>query len=155
MTEIRLRDCEASDLAAFYAFESDTDAARVVNFPHRSRLAFDAHWNDDILGDASVDKCTVLVNGAVAGNIVCWGAEDEREIGYWFGREFWGRGVGTASVRAFVRGVERRPLYAKVATANVGSVRLLEKCGFAIVETFTAPNAYGPGEVEHVKARLG
>jgi RimJ/RimL family protein N-acetyltransferase len=28
--------------------------------------------------------------------------DDEREIRYWIGREHWGRGIATASVRAFI-----------------------------------------------------
>ncbi|ADD45804.1 GNAT family N-acetyltransferase [Stackebrandtia nassauensis] len=154
MSEVRLRDCVAADLETFYANETDADAARRVNFPPRTREAFLAHWNDRILADPGVVKRTVVVDARVAGNIVCWDAEGEREVGYWFGREFWGRGIGTAAVRAFVDGVPWRPLYAKAAAANIASVRLLEKCGFAFDSAFAAPNAYGDGEVEHVKTRL-
>lgn len=155
MSQVRLRKCTVDDLDAFYAMEKDAEAARLANFPQRTRRAFNTHWTDRILGDRAVVKRTVEVNGEVAGNIVCWDADGERELGYWFDRRFWGRGIGTAAVRAFVAAVEQRPLYAKAATANAGSLRLLEKCGFAVDEKFFAPNAYGEGEIEHVKAALG
>src|SRR4051812_23432521 len=37
----------------------------------------------------------VTVDGRPAGNIVAWWQDGQRYVGYWFGREFWGRGVGT------------------------------------------------------------
>ncbi|MBB5774788.1 GNAT family N-acetyltransferase [Nonomuraea jabiensis] len=52
----------------------------------------------------------VLVEGEVAGNIVAWWEEDRRFIGYWFGREFWGRGIGTRAARRRPdRGAQSRP----------------------------------------------
>lgn len=60
------------------------------------------------------------------------GQEGRREIGYWFGREFWGKGIATEALRAFVSQVTTRPLHAYVAAHNVGSIRVLEKGGFTI-----------------------
>jgi len=54
----------------------------------------------------------------------------EREVGYWIGREHWGRGVATAALAAFVAEVTERPLFAHVVNSNAGSIRVLEKCGF-------------------------
>jgi RimJ/RimL family protein N-acetyltransferase len=73
---------------------------------------------------------TIVCDGQVAGNIGSWIAEDQRLIGYWIGREFWGRGVATAALAAFVAEVNERPLHAFVAKHNVGSIRVLEKCEF-------------------------
>ena len=66
----------------------------------------------------------------VTGNIGSWIAEDRQLIGYWVGREFWGRGVATAALAVFVAEVKERPLHAFVAKHNVGSIRVLEKCQF-------------------------
>ena len=46
------------------------------------------------------------------------------------GREYWGRGVATQALALLVDEVSIRPLYAHVAVHNVGSIRVLEKCGF-------------------------
>jgi RimJ/RimL family protein N-acetyltransferase len=51
-------------------------------------------------------------------------------VGYWIGREFWGRGVASEALRQFVAEIEERPLYAYVAVTNVASARVLEKAGF-------------------------
>ena len=65
-----------------------------------------------------------------AGNVVSWWVEDRRFIGYWFGRRYWGRGIGTRAVTLFLRKEPIRPLYADPYAGNTGSVRLLERCGF-------------------------
>jgi RimJ/RimL family protein N-acetyltransferase len=90
-----------------------------------------AHWNR-ILEDGSVVKKTVLFEGGVAGNIVSFVNSGEREVGYWIGREFWGRGVATRALAGFLRIEARRPLHANVARHNVASIKVLENCGFRV-----------------------
>lgn len=51
-----------------------------------------------------------------------------REVGYWVARELWGGGIATAALAGLLLVETRRPLYAGVA----GSLRVLEKCGFAV-----------------------
>jgi RimJ/RimL family protein N-acetyltransferase len=89
-----------------------------------------AHWAK-ILQNPNVTNRTILVDGEVAGNVVCF-PEGERElIGYVIGQEFWGRGVATAALLQFLRLIDRRPLFAIVATHNYASMRVLEKAGFS------------------------
>ncbi len=52
-------------------------------------------------------------------------------FGYWIGREYWGKGIASAALADFLDVVEDRPLHARVAKHNAGSIRVLEKCGFA------------------------
>ena len=52
------------------------------------------------------------------------------EIGYWLGEPFWGRGIATRALAEFLQVVTERPLRAHVAMHNIGSMRVLEKCGF-------------------------
>ena len=47
-------------------------------------------------------------------------------------RAFWGRGVATEALSAFLCVEQTRPLYAGVAKHNVASIRVLEKCGFKL-----------------------
>lgn len=56
--------------------------------------------------------------------------EGQREIGYWIGKEYWGRGIATEALAAFLLLETRRPLLAYAARDNVASIRVLEKCGF-------------------------
>lgn len=136
MSEVRLRDVVEADLETFFEHQRDPEAVRMAAFAARDRAAFSAHWAR-ILADDAVVRQAVLVDGRVAGNVLCWDSGGERLVGYWIGREFWGAGVATAALRAFVDLVRERPLRAHVATSNVGSVRVLEKCGFVPVDRVT------------------
>jgi len=100
-------------------------------FPARDREAFCAHWQR-ILGDETVTKKTIVHEGEVAGNVLCWPQDGRRLVGYWLGREFWGKGLATRALGELVDLVTARPLHAWVAKSNVGSVRVLEKCGFVV-----------------------
>ena len=128
---VELRPVEPSDLPVFFEHQSDLGAAAMVGLPSRDREAFDAHWAR-ILADPDSLIRTVLEDGAVAGNILSFTRDDVREVGYWLGRSFWGRGIATAALEGFLRIETRRPLHAGVARGNGGSVRVLEKCGFVV-----------------------
>ena len=128
--EIRLREVADSDLPLFFEYQDDTVAQRLACTPVRDRAAFDAHWAKIRVDEMTVIR-TVLVDGVVAGNVLSFERDGHREVGYWIGRPFWGRGVATEAVRAFLSGADpRRPLYGHVAMHNKASMRVLEKCGF-------------------------
>ncbi|WP_181009144.1 GNAT family N-acetyltransferase [Streptomyces sp. SM11] len=146
---VRLRDVGPGDLEVFLAYEHDPEAVRRSRFAPREREAFMAHWTTKVLGDPTVLVQTVVVDGEPAGNIVAWWEGERRFIGYWFGRPYWGRGIGTGALTAFLERETARPLYADPAAGNTGSIRLLEKCGF------TAAGTVRYGEDEHVVLVLG
>ena len=127
--EVRLRAVEASDLDAFYEHQADPEAAAMAAFQSRHRDQFDAHWAKILLDDAVVAR-TILADGIVAGGINSWQTDDQRLVGYWIGREHWGRAVATRALDQFVNEVPDRPIYAHVAAHNAGSIRVLQKCGF-------------------------
>ena len=129
--DIQLRDIEPTDLPIFYEHQLDPDATRMAAFPARDRAAFDAHWATNVLGNPAAVNQTVLVNGQVAGNIGSWPQDGVRLVGYWIGKEHWGKGVATRALAAFLHLVTERPLHAHVARHNAGSIRVLEKCGFS------------------------
>jgi RimJ/RimL family protein N-acetyltransferase len=135
--KVRLRDVTEDDVAVFFEYQADPEAVAMAEFPSRPRAAHDAHWAQ-IRADPSVVARTIVVDGRIAGNIVCWGPEAERTVGYWLGRQFWGRGIATAALSRFVEELPDRPLQAHVARGNHGSRRVLEKCGFQVVGE--APN---------------
>jgi RimJ/RimL family protein N-acetyltransferase len=144
---VRLRDVTEADLPIFFEQQLDPDAVRMAAFPSRDRDAFDAHWAR-ILADDTVIKKTILLAGHVAGNVVSWEQPGERLVGYWIGKEYWGKGVATRALSEFLDYVKARPLYARVAKHNVASIRVLEKCGFMISGEERA------GDVEELIMRL-
>ena len=127
--EVTLREVRDDDLPIFFQHQSDPESNRMASFPARDPAAFDAHWTK-IRADASIILRTIVVDGHVAGNLVSFEQRGEREIGYWLGREFWGRGIATRALAQFLDLVTVRPLHAVLAPHNVASRRVLEKCGF-------------------------
>ena len=133
MTRV-LRDVVESDLDAFFEQQRDPDAVAMALVPSRERDAFDEHWGRLLANDALTVK-TIVDEGEIAGNALSWVLDGRQVIGYWLGREFWGKGLATRAVAELVEVLAVRPLHAWVATSNVASRRVLEKCGFLVVET--------------------
>jgi RimJ/RimL family protein N-acetyltransferase len=129
---VTLRDVVTDDIPVFYQHQLDAEANQMAGFPARSWDAFTTHWARILDDDTTVNR-TVLVDGQVAGSIASFPQHGEREVGYWLGREFWGRGIATEALRAFLTDELRRPLYAHVARHNLASRRVLEKCGFTLI----------------------
>jgi RimJ/RimL family protein N-acetyltransferase len=138
--EVRLRPVEDPDLGVFFEHQADPEANEMAAFPARGKEQFAAHWAKIRADDIAVLR-TIVADSTVAGYITSWEQEGQRLIAYWVGREHWGRGVATQALAQFTRQVTTRPLHAHVATHNVGSIRVLEKCGFRRdrVQEATAP----------------
>ncbi len=128
---VLLRDVIASDLPILFEQQFDPVANQMAAFPARDREAFMAHWAKIMADENNILK-TILYGDQVAGNIVSWEHDGEREVGYWLGREFWSKGIATQALAAFLEIVSARPLYAHVVKHNLASIRVLEKCGFTI-----------------------
>lgn len=90
--EITLRDVQEDDLPVFFEQQLDPEARRMAAFPGRARDAFMAHWAKSMADEAAILK-TIIFRGKVAGNIVIWEQSGERKVGYWLGKEYWGKGI--------------------------------------------------------------
>lgn len=146
---ITLRETNADDLPVLFAHQADAESATMAAFPSREREAFDAHWAK-VLATPDGFAHSIFLDGVLAGNVVSFVRDDRRYVGYWIGREFWGRGVATAGLAQFVeRVVTERPLHAHVAVHNIGSIRVLAKCGFVVI-TDDAPAAPDDGVAEYL-----
>ena len=129
--DVRLREVEDADLPFFFEWQRDPESVALAGVPARDREAFEAHW-ERIRHDGAATLRTVLANGEVAGNVLAFDQSGRRMVGYWIGREHWGRGIATRALAAFLAELPERPLHATVAPGNAASVRVLEKCGFAL-----------------------
>jgi RimJ/RimL family protein N-acetyltransferase len=151
--DVHLRDVIEADLPIFFEHQLDPDANRMAAFPARGRDAFMAHWTK-IMWDESITIKTILCDGRVAGNIVSFEQGGERQVGYWIGKEYWGKGVATQALSQFLGDVTARPLYAHVAKHNLASIRVLEKCGFTLCGEDVAVLNAGGEEVEEFILKL-
>jgi len=146
--KISLRDPVDDDLAIFFEHQLEPEAVAMAAFPAREKDAFFTHWREKVLPNPRNAKKTIVVDDQeIAGNIVAWTQGQQRLVGFWLGKAHWGRGIASAALEQFVRSYEtQRPLHALVVTQNVGSIRVLEKCGFRRVATETPLR--GPDGVE-------
>ena len=130
-----LRPVVPDDVPIFFAHQNDPEASAMAAFPSRDYDAHMAHWTNNVLANETGFARTIDIDGQVAGNVVSWVADGHRLVGYWIGREFWGRGIATRALAEFLEQVvAERPLRAQVAPHNAGSIRVLEKCGFVRVD---------------------
>ena len=154
--DILLRDVAEADLPIFYQQQLDPVANVMAAFTPKDpadRDAFTARWAK-ILADPSITAKTILFQEQVAGHIVSHAWFGQPEISYWIGREYWGQGVATAALARFLGIVNTRPLYARAAKDNIGSIRVLQKNGFTMIsEALSFSNARGE-EVEELILHL-
>ncbi len=134
MGRVTLRRVRETDLSVFFQHQSDPVADRMAAFTvedPRDEPTFLARWQRMLENEDLVLR-TVVVDGEVAGYVVQFQMFGQPSVAYWLGREFWGRGVATRALGLFLLETPTRPLYARVAKDNRGSIRVLEKCGFQV-----------------------
>ena len=150
---IVLRDVAESDLPILFEYQKDPEASHMAAFLPRDpsdRDAFLAHWRR-ILSDPTVITKTILWKGHVAGTVGSFTWWDGKpQVTYWIGKEFWGNGIATQALTELLRLVNNRPLYASTASDNVASIRVLEKCGFAMRGSAKAFAKTRGAEIEEV-----
>ncbi len=130
---VRIRPVEDDDLPIFLAHQDDPVAAAMAAFPTRAPDVFFEHWAK-IRADPTNYTRTIVADDEVVGDIVSWLDDGGREVGYWIGREHWGKGIATAALRLAARG-DRRTGRSRPTSSpdNIGSQRVVEKCGFVRV----------------------
>ncbi|MEA2508180.1 MAG: hypothetical protein QOG21_262 [Actinomycetota bacterium] len=139
---VSLRDVIESDIEVFFEHQSDPVATRMAAFPARSKDAHIAHWHK-ILADDTLLAQTIVFDGQVAGNIGSWMQDGAPLVGYWIGRDYWGKGIATSALSRFLEVMRTRPLYAHVAVDNIASKRVLEKCHFIVVDRIEGEDGVG------------
>jgi len=153
---LELRNVTDEDLPILFEFQRDPEANRMAAFTARDpedRAAFAAHLGR-ILMDPTVTMKTIVADGVVVGSVGRYVRDGHPEITYWVGREHWGKGLATLALKELLKIETERPIFAGAAKDNVGSLRVLEKCGFRVTGSDRGfANARGE-EVEEVLLRL-
>lgn len=133
--DLLLRDVIEDDLPIFFGQQLDPDADHMAAFTAQdptNREAFADHWNR-ILADATVIIKTIVFDGQIAGYVLSYEESGKPEVSIWIGKPCWGQGIATQALRTFLaQASQTRPMCARVAKDNAGSLRVLQKCGFTI-----------------------
>ena len=127
-----LREVYESDIAVLFEHQLDTVSNWQVAFTHEDPTdenAFNEHISK-VLVDETVVMKTIMHDNEVAGYMTKYVLDGAPQIGFVLGREFWGKGIATESLREFLSIIETRPIYARTAFDNIGSMRVLQKLGF-------------------------
>lgn len=140
---ISLRPVTDADLDLFYAHQQDRVAVRMAAFTSSDladRAAFGARWRR-ILSDAGICVRTIVADQTAVGHILRHAVDGHAEVSFWLGREHWGHGHATAALGLFLTELSERPVYARVAQDNAGSVAVLQHNGFVVIGQDANPAA--------------
>ena len=155
--ELYLRDVVNDDLPIFFENQLDHEANYMAAFTAKdptNQEAFTEHWHKILANETNIIR-TIIFNEQVAGSVSSYKEEGRPEVTYWLGKEYWGKGIATRALKEFLAHHNRiRPIYARVAKDNLGSRRVLEKCGFTVIgESRGFANARGQ-EIEEFLLEL-
>lgn len=136
MSRVTLRDIQEDDLPIFFEHQQDPVSNHMAAFTSKDPSDWNQFWNhwNRILTDQNIFKQSIIQENQVVGHVISFEMFGEREVTYWINRDCWGKGVATEALKQFLRLDLTRPLYARAAKDNIGSRRVLEKCGFIIVD---------------------
>lgn len=140
--DIRLSALQPEDAPQIARLLNDEQVCRflsdVIPFPYTLKDAQDFIRRVRTEGSSMRHTFAVRANGILAGiagyELGCWNKSHVATIGYWYGREFWGRGIATTALGKVLEKAaaapEVRRVEATVFAPNKASIRVLEKCGF-------------------------
>jgi RimJ/RimL family protein N-acetyltransferase len=133
----RFRPWALDDLQTYRALLDDRKVWAQMYEPYPDPLDDDtARHLIELSGDSPHHEVqAVLRDGHIVGQVRLLFAGDSAELSYWFGRQYWGQGLGSAVVavhsgRSFVRHARLQALTAVVSPDNAASHRVLLKAGY-------------------------
>jgi RimJ/RimL family protein N-acetyltransferase len=153
---VSLRPLEDGDLDAIYQQVTDPESVRMAAFTAADQTDRSAFLDrmSRLRADTSVSHRVIEVDGGVAGTIGSFRIDDQLEVTYWIDRAQWGKGVASAALRIVLAETAERPVYARAASDNVGSLRVLEKAGFRRIGVDRGFAAGRGEEIEETILRL-
>ncbi len=131
-----------SDAKNLYKYAKDLRVGPVTGWKPHKNVAESRQIIKDILQvDETYALCLKEDNLAIGNISIMQGKrsrfnlpEDEAEVGYWLGVEFWGKGLMTEAVREILRhgfeDFDLKKIWCGYFDGNYRSKRVQEKCGF-------------------------
>lgn len=134
MTKVTLRPITETDRITLFEFQKDPEANRMAAFTSEDPTDEEAHkaWWNRIAARDDITRRAILADDELVGSIMAFPMEGQLEVTYWIAREHWGKGIATEALHQLLAIVTQRPIHARAACDNAGSLRVLEKCGFEV-----------------------
>jgi RimJ/RimL family protein N-acetyltransferase len=157
VAEVALRPLDDADLDTLFEQMRDPESVQMAAFTVKDpddRQAFDAHMAK-VRASPDVTLRGVTRDGRLVGSIASFVVDGDTEITYWIDRSVWGQGIASRALAAFLDMVPIRPLHARAASDNIGSLKVLQRAGFRIIGTEISYANARRTEVEETLLRLG
>jgi ribosomal-protein-alanine N-acetyltransferase len=129
---ISIRKTEIADLEHFFIFQLDGEANYLAAFTAKDptdKVAYMEKYTK-LTNDPTKNMLTIIVDNTIAGSLAKFEIEGDAEITYWIDKKFWGKGIATHALKHLLSTEKTRPIFGRVAFDNIGSQKVLEKCGF-------------------------
>src|ERR1700728_802794 len=156
VAEVALRPVDDSDLDALFEQMRDPESVRMAAFTAKDpddRTAFDVHMAK-VRTSPEVTNRIITLDGRLVGSIASFVVDGDTEVTYWIDRSFWGQGIAGRALALLLESVRVRPLFARAASDNVRSLKVLQRAGFAIIGTAISFANARNKEIEETILRL-
>ena len=146
---VSLRPLEDGDLDTIFQQVTDPESIRMAAFTAENQTDRRAFLDRmaRIRADAGASNRVIDLDGEIAGTIASFRIDDHLEVTYWIDRAHWGKGIASDALRLLLAETAERPLHARAASDNVGSLRVLERAGFRRVGV---DRGFAPGRGEEI-----
>lgn len=135
---MKLRKIKLKDSARVTELLQDDEVSKWTSnipFPYSEQDAID--WIEGAPKEGDRHSFAIEVNSEIVGCISYWlNTESELEVGYWLGKNYWGRGYCTEALSMMLSLPDfpaTSKVVAKVMINNIGSQRVLLKNGFSYI----------------------
>jgi RimJ/RimL family protein N-acetyltransferase len=156
MMTVALREVEDGDLDALFEQMRDPEGVWMAAFTAEDpddRGFFDAHMAR-VRVAPDVTMRAITLDGRLVGHVASFVRDGDTEVTYWVDRSVWGQGVASRALALLLDEVKDRPVHARAASDNLGSMRVLEKAGFRITGTDRGFARARNAEIEETVFRL-
>jgi len=130
---------DAANVARLAGDEAVSKWTSNIPFPYSRQDAID--WIARTTFNLSKIPFAVELDGRLVACVSYWPhGPDGVEVGYWVGRDFWGKGICTEALKLLMASGHipaGTDVFARVMSNNLGSQRVLEKCGFTFLRIAT------------------
>ena len=132
-----LKPTQKEDLEQLFLNQADEKAVKMAAFTSENPSDKDAYMEKwlKIIENPAINIQSIFVDDVLVGSVLHFDMMDETNVSYGIERKHWGNGYAKEALHMFLQGVEKRPLYGRVAFDNVGSQKVLEFNGFKKVGT--------------------
>lgn len=158
MPVVALRRVEDADLDALFEQMRDPPVSGwMAAFTARDpddRGAFDAHMAR-LRASSELTLRAVTRDGHLVGSCGAFVMDGDTEVTYWIDRAAWGSGIASQALSLLLDLVSVRPIHARAASDNRGSLAVLRKAGFEVVGTERSYARARNAEIEETLLRLG